>query len=88
MSQPVEITILLRAWGQGDQAALDRLTPLVYAELRAWLAALCGNERAGNTLQATALVNEAYLRLVGARAPAGRIGRISSPSRRRSCGGF
>jgi RNA polymerase sigma factor (TIGR02999 family) len=70
MSQPEEVTGLLRAWGQGDQAALERLTPLVYAELHRMARRQMRNERAGNTLQATALVNEAYLRLVDVKVAA------------------
>ena len=62
-----EITELLKAWGSGDAAALDRLTPLVYEELRRLARRYMRNERAGNTLQTTALVNEAYLRLVDAK---------------------
>src|SRR6201984_2885743 len=63
-----EITQLLKAWGSGDVAALDRLTPLVYDELRRLARRYMRNERAGNkTLQTTALVNEAYLRLVDAK---------------------
>jgi RNA polymerase sigma factor (TIGR02999 family) len=62
-----EITVLLRAWGNGDPAALDRLTPLVYDELHRLARRYMRNERAGNTLQTTALVNEAYLRLVDAK---------------------
>jgi len=61
-----EITALLKAWGSGDAAALDQLTPLVYDELRRLARRYMRNERAGNTLQTTALVNEAYLRLVDA----------------------
>jgi RNA polymerase sigma factor (TIGR02999 family) len=61
---PTEITVLLRAWGQGDPAAFDRLAPLVYQELRGMARGYMKNERPGATLQATALVNEAYLRLV------------------------
>jgi RNA polymerase sigma factor (TIGR02999 family) len=61
-----EITVLLRAWGNGDQEALDRLAPLVYDELHRLARRYMRNERAGNTLQTTALVNEAYLRLVEA----------------------
>ena len=61
-----EITALLKAWGSGDAAALDQLTPLVYEELRRLARRYMRNERAGNTLQTTALVNEAYLRLVDA----------------------
>jgi RNA polymerase sigma factor (TIGR02999 family) len=62
-----EITALLKAWGSGDAAALDQLTPLVYEELRRLARRYMRNERAGNTLQTTALVNEAYLRLVDAK---------------------
>ena len=61
------ITRLLKAWGQGDSAALDRLTPLVYEELRRLAHSFMRRERAGQTLQATALVNEAFIRLVDAR---------------------
>jgi RNA polymerase sigma factor (TIGR02999 family) len=62
-----EITVLLKAWGSGDAAALNQLTPLVYEELRHLARSYMRNERAGNTLQTTALVNEAYLRLVDAK---------------------
>jgi RNA polymerase sigma factor (TIGR02999 family) len=61
---PVEITRLLRAWENGDRAALDALTPRVYDELRRMARRYMQNERAGRTIQATALVNEVYLRLV------------------------
>ena len=61
---PAEVTGLLRAWSSGDAAALERLTPLVYAELKRIARRYMRNERPGNTLQATALVNEVYLRLV------------------------
>jgi RNA polymerase sigma factor (TIGR02999 family) len=61
-----QITVLLRAWGNGDAQALDQLTPLVYDELHRLARRYMHNERAGNTLQTTALVNEAYLRLVDA----------------------
>lgn len=65
MSGPsVEVTRLLQAWGAGDRAALDRLTPLVFGELRRIAGQRMLRENPGNTLQATALVNEAYLRLV------------------------
>jgi RNA polymerase sigma factor (TIGR02999 family) len=63
-SSPVEITQLLLAWGRGEQAALDRLTPLVYDELRRLAHRYMGRERPGHTLQTSALVNEVYLRLV------------------------
>jgi RNA polymerase sigma factor (TIGR02999 family) len=60
-----EITLLLAAWGRGDKAALDKLTPLVYAELRRIARRQMSRERDGHTLQATALVNEAFIRLSG-----------------------
>ena len=59
------ITVLLRAWGSGDQAALDRLAPLVYNQLRRLAANHMRRERAGRDLQTTGLVHEAYLRLAG-----------------------
>jgi RNA polymerase sigma factor (TIGR02999 family) len=65
-TQSVQITGLLGAWAGGDVAALERLTPLVYGELRRMARRYMRNEANGNTLQPTALVNEAYLRLVDA----------------------
>ena len=62
---PQEITRLLADWRAGDAGALERLAPLVYAELRRIARRQMGGEREGHTLQATALVNEAYLRLAG-----------------------
>jgi len=59
-----EITELLAAWGRGDESALERLMPLVYDELRRLAHRYMNRERPGHTLQTTALVNEAYLRLV------------------------
>jgi RNA polymerase sigma factor (TIGR02999 family) len=64
LPRSAEITGLLRAWSGGDQAALDRLAPKVYAELHRMARHYMRNERTGNTLQTTALVNEVYLRLV------------------------
>ena len=61
---PKEITQLLVAWGAGDESALEELAPLVHAELRRLAHRYMGGERAGHTLQTTALVNEAYLRLI------------------------
>ncbi len=60
----VEITQLLKAWSGGDAAAFDRLAPAIYTELRRMARRYMQRERAGHSLQATALVNEAYLRLV------------------------
>ena len=59
-----EVTGLLLAWSAGDSSALDQLAPLVYQELRRLARYYMAQERVGHTLQATALVNEAYLRLV------------------------
>jgi RNA polymerase sigma factor (TIGR02999 family) len=61
------VTELLRAWGDGDSEAGDRLMPLVYEELRRRAAAYLRRERPGHTLEPTALVHEAYLRLVDQR---------------------
>jgi RNA polymerase sigma factor (TIGR02999 family) len=60
-----DLTGLLIEWRQGDKAALDRLTPLVYDEIRRIAHRYVQREHEGHTLQTTALVNEAYLRLVG-----------------------
>ena len=66
MSEPTahEITQLLRAWGDGDQTALERLAPLVYAELHRLARGYMRGERADHVLQSTALINEAWLRLI------------------------
>ena len=61
-----EVTGLLRAWSEGDQTALDKLMPLIYAELHRLAKRYMGREHAGHTLQTSALVNEAYMRLVDA----------------------
>lgn len=61
---PKEITRLLVAWGDGDESALEELTPLVYEELRRLAHHYMSRERPGHTLQTTALVNEAYVRLI------------------------
>jgi RNA polymerase sigma-70 factor (ECF subfamily) len=60
-----DISALLRAWSDGDQNALDGLTPIVYDELRRLAHRYMKRERPGHTLQTTALVNDAYMRLVG-----------------------
>lgn len=60
-----DVTELLIEWGQGDKAALERLTPLIYDEIRRIAHRYVQRERIGQTLQTTALVNEAYLRLAG-----------------------
>jgi len=62
-----DVTLLLRAWTRGDRAALDRLTPLVYDQLHRLAAGYMRKEQPGHSMQATALVNEAYVRLVNAR---------------------
>src|ERR1700687_2849781 len=60
----VEVTQLLRAWGSGDERALDKLTPLVESELHRLAHKYMAREKPGHTLQTTALVNEVYLKLV------------------------
>src|SRR5512138_222137 len=63
-----DVTRLLIAWGQGDNAALDRLVPIVHDELHRLARAHMAREQAGHSLQATALVNEVYLRLIQGRS--------------------
>jgi len=64
------VTALLHAWAQGDRDALDRLTPLVYGELHRLASAYMRHERSDHTLSPTALISEAFLRLVGGEHPA------------------
>lgn len=64
------VTLLLAEWAEGDQRALDELTPLVYKELRKLAASYLRKEVRNHTLQPTALVHEAYLRLVNQQIPA------------------
>lgn len=61
---PEDITHLLHLWSEGEPGALDRLTPLVFRELHRLAVRYVGRERADHTLQATGLVNEAYIRLI------------------------
>jgi RNA polymerase sigma factor (TIGR02999 family) len=61
---PSEVTRLLQAWGGGDRTALEKLLPLVHAELRRLARRYMGREHPGHTLQTTALINEVFLRLV------------------------
>jgi RNA polymerase sigma factor (TIGR02999 family) len=65
MTSQHEITRLLADWSNGDRQALEKLTPLVYDELRRLASRYLRQERAGHTLQSTALVHEAYMKLVG-----------------------
>jgi RNA polymerase sigma factor (TIGR02999 family) len=62
-----DVTGLLQAWGKGDEAALQKLMPLVYEELHAAARRYMAHERPGHTLQTTALIHETYLRLVNVR---------------------
>src|SRR5215831_12469919 len=64
-----DLTLLLTQWARGDQQALEELTPLVYKELRQLAASQLRRERKSHTLQPTALVHEAYLRLVDQKKP-------------------
>jgi RNA polymerase sigma factor (TIGR02999 family) len=66
--QPPAVTTLLQAWSDGDETALQQLVPLVEAELRQIARGYMRRERGGHTLQATALVNEVFLRLTDARS--------------------
>lgn len=68
MPSPQEVTQLLVSWSNGDKNSLDELMPLVYDELRRLASSYMRKERPDHTLQTTALVNEAYLRLVDQRA--------------------
>ncbi len=65
MDSPQGITRLLKAWGDGEPAALERLAPLIYEELHRIAGRYMQHEHAGNTLQPTALVNQAWLHLIG-----------------------
>lgn len=65
ISSPQDVTQLLQDWRNGDKAALEKLTPLVYDELRRLANSYLRNERKDHTLQGTALVHEAYMKMVG-----------------------
>src|SRR5437667_9750397 len=69
MSDPKEVTQLLAEWSHGDQTALEKLTPLVYEKLRRLTHHYMKEQRPNHTLQTTALVNEAYLRLADQSRP-------------------
>jgi RNA polymerase sigma-70 factor, ECF subfamily len=69
MDSSENVTQLLVKWGDGDQAALEELMPLVYSELRRLAKNYLRRERQNHTLQPTALVNEAYLKLIDQRKP-------------------
>lgn len=69
-SQPNELTQLLRNWGEGDRGALEELLPLVHAELRRLARRHMNREGAGHTLQTSALINEAYIKLAEGRGAA------------------
>jgi DNA-directed RNA polymerase specialized sigma24 family protein len=82
VSRQGEVTAILQAWSDDDERALDQLTPIVYDELRRLARRYMRQERPGHTLQTSALVNEAYLRLVDQTRTQCRTVRISSPCRR------
>ncbi len=83
--KPQEVPQLLLAWNEGDESALEKLVPLVYNELRRLAKRQMGRERSDHSLQTTALINEAYLRLVDLLRNAkamdmpGQSGGISNP---------
>ena len=68
-SSPGEVTRLLSEWRSGNEEAFDRLMPLIYDDLRRLATDFMRRERSEHTLQATALVNEAYIRLTGVKIP-------------------
>jgi DNA-directed RNA polymerase specialized sigma24 family protein len=72
LRDPSPVTVLLLRWGAGEEDCLNELVPLVEHELRRIAHCLMRKERQGHTPQTTALVNEAYLKLVTSRAPIGR----------------
>jgi hypothetical protein len=82
-----QVALLLR-WSEGEHGALDKLIPLVYDQLHRLAERYMAYERPGHTLQTTVLVNEAYLRLVDPRRPAGKTAPSSLPCVRSSCGAF
>ena len=82
------VSQLLHAWAGGDVRARDELVPLVYQELRKRAAGYLRHERVDHTLQATALVHEAFMRWPARTVSPGRTGATSTPSPRRRCGAF
>lgn len=83
-----DVTLILNAIKQGDEKASEKLLPLVYEELRLLAAQKMSQERPGQTLQATALVHKAYIRLVGEKPRTGKVGVISSEPPLKRCAGF
>ena len=83
-----DITLVLQSAGRGESMATEELFSLVYEELRRLAAARLASEAAGQTLQPTALVHEAWLQLVGAGDRTWNNARIFSARRRTPCGGF
>ena len=87
-SSTSQVTQLLRAWNEGDQSALEKLTPIVYDELRRMARQYLAYERPSHTLQSAALVNEVYLRLVDSEQAIGKIEFILLRCAPGRCGGF
>ena len=81
-ASPHEVTELLQDWSEGDESALERLMPLVYEELHRMAHQHMQREKPGHILQTSALINEAYLRLVDRPASIGKIARSFSASPR------
>ena len=82
---PDDVSALLRAWTDGDQRALARITPIVYDELHRLAHYYLKREQAGHSMQTTALVNEAYVRLVDYKRMQWQNRLISWRQRRRQC---
>lgn len=69
MPNPAEVTQLLQQWSEGNHSVVNELTPIVYDELHRLASGYMGRERAGHTLQPTALIHEAFMRLMGQQQP-------------------
>ena len=85
MEANTQVTELLVEWESGKPGAFDQLFSLVYQELCALASGYMRRERSDHTLQTTALVNEAYIKLVGQKIPPSRVVLTSSRLRQRSC---
>ena len=85
MSDAHSVTQLLELWNHGDREALDKLMPLIYEELRKMARRYMSQQNPGHTLQTTALIHEAYLRMVKQKRNTFTIARISLGSPRKRC---
>ena len=81
------VTLIIQAVAKGEASATDDLLPVIYSDLKRLASSRLANERAGHTLQPTALVHEAYMRLVGSNQILGKTEHTFTALRRRQCGG-